>query len=496
METVLIKAAQLILAFVILVTVHEFGHYIFARIFGMRVSKFYLFFNPWFSLLKYDPRKGTLQIIGWTKKVKNTHTVDGVEKTEEVEEQRALWTVRAGKPHPSNNPDKPTWRDTIYGLGWLPLGGYCAIDGMIDETTDSSQLSAEPKPYEFRAKKAGPRLLVMMAGVIMNFLLAIVIFIGVAWVCGDRAIPFDKVDEGWNFQPELAEAGFQNGDKLIAIDDELIDHTDPLVFWKFIQDGARITFVRNYTDTMTITIPQGTTIKYADPDHNRAPIQLRLPVVVAKCAPGESAEKQGIEAGDRMTSVNGVRTPSYDEFSQELLKFADKTVTIGYLRDGKEYTADVEVNGQGKIGIYLTQSEELYPFDRIHYTFFESIPIGIERGVDYLVAYVSSLKMLFTKEGAKSVGGFGAIADMYNEDWNWEDFWYKTAFLSVILAFMNILPIPALDGGHVMFTLYEIITRRKPSEKFLEYAQICGMIFLLLLLVYANFNDIYRFFIK
>ena len=491
METILIKAAQLILAFVILVTIHEFGHYIFARIYGMRVSKFYLFFNPWFSLLKYDPRKNTLQLIAWTKKVKGK---DGKETTQE--EPRALKTFRLGKPHPSTNPDKPGWRDTLYGIGWLPLGGYCAIDGMVDETTDASQLSAEPQPWEFRAKKPFPRLMVMMAGVIMNFVLAIIIYIGIALYWGDRSIPFDNVSEGWDFAPELKAAGLQDGDMPIRIDDTPIDNTDDMVFWRFIQDGAKITAVRNHTDTITVTIPDGTLAMYADPDRKRVPMALRVPVIVSQISPGDGADKAGIAVGDRIVKIANDTTPSYSELTQALKENAGKTIEVGLVRNGLPMKVKADVSENGTLGIGLTPPDQIYDFDRINYGFFEAIPIGIGRGVDKLTSYVSSLKLLFTKQGAKSVGGFGAIADMFPEKWNWESFWYLTAFLSVILAFMNILPIPALDGGHALFTLVEIITRRKPSEKFLGYAQMVGMAFIFLLLIYANFNDIYRFLIK
>ena len=501
METILIKAAQLILAFVILVTIHEFGHYIFARMYGMRVSKFYLFFNPWFSLLKYDPRKGTLQLIAWTKKVKKSgkeeNSVNGKDNNEEyVEEPRALKTFRVGKPHPVKDPNKPTWRDTVYGLGWLPLGGYCAIDGMIDETTDASQLSSEPQPWEFRAKKPFPRLMVMMAGVIMNFVLAIVIYIGIALYWGDRTIPFDKVTEGWDFAPELKEAGLKDGDMPIAINGQKIDNTDDMVFWKFIQDGTSITAVRDHKDTLTFTVPNGTTEKYADPDHKRLPMALRIPVVVSKLSPGEGAEKAGIKEGDRIVKVDNDTTPSFTELQASLLKNKGKTATVGVIRDGKYLEIPAEINENGLLGIGLTSPDEIYNFERVKYGLFESIPVGIGHGVDKLTSYVSSLKLLFTKQGAQSVGGFGAIGDMFPAKWDWESFWSLTAFLSVILAFMNILPIPALDGGHVLFTLYEIVTRRKPSEKFLGYAQMVGMAFLFLLLIYANFNDIYRFLIK
>lgn len=498
METFLIKAAQLILAFVILVTIHEFGHYIFARIYGMRVSKFYLFFNPWFSLLKYDPRKNTLSIIAWTKKVKVEKDGDAEKKSDKeyIEEPRALKTIRLGKPHPATNPDKPGWRDTLYGLGWLPLGGYCAIDGMIDETTDASQLSKEPEPWEFRAKKPFPRLMVMIAGVIMNFVLAIIIYIGIALYWGDRSVPFDQVTEGWDFAPELKAAGLHDGDMPIAINGKKIDNVDDMVLWKFIQDGTKITAIRDHKDTITVTIPEGTTEAYADPDHKRLPMALRIPVIVSRLSHGEGAEKAGILEGDRIVKVANDTTPSFVELQTALQKNAGKTVDVEIIRNGKEMVLPVEVNADGLLGIGLTAPDQIYDFKRVNYGFFESIPIGIGRGVEKLTTYVSSLKLLFTKQGAQSVGGFGAIGDMFPAKWDWESFWSLTAFLSVILAFMNILPIPALDGGHVMFTLYEIVTRRKPSMKVLEYAQIAGMAFLFLLLIYANFNDIYRFFIK
>lgn len=521
MEVFLIKAAQLVLALVLLVTIHEFGHYIFARIFGMRVSKFYLFFNPWFSILKYDPRKNTLTFVGWTKKTLKPGATGYTEETKDVklfgkkirtkvirkknpddyiEEPRSFKTFRLGKAHPAKDPNKPTWRDTIYGLGWLPLGGYCAIDGMIDETTDSSQLSKEPQPWEFRSKKAWQRLLVMMAGVIMNFVLAIAIYIGIAFYWGDPAIPYDQVTEGWNFSPELKEAGFQDSDMPIMIDGKKIDEKDDFVAWKLIQDGAEITAIRNHQDTIMIKIPQGTTVKYADPDHQRSPITLRIPVVVSKVMPGEGAEKAGLQVGDRIVKVGNDTVPATTLEKNVLLdilaNYKDKDVKLGIIRNGEYIEKDAHVNDSGQLGVALALPQDVYPITRIEYGFFESIPVGIKKGTERLTTYVSSLKLLFTKQGAKSVGGFGAIGDMFPEKWNWEQFWNLTAFLSVILAFMNILPIPALDGGHVLFTLYEIVTRRKPSEKFLEYAQMIGMLFLFLLLIYANFNDIYRLVIK
>lgn len=483
MESFLIKAAQLLLAFIILVTIHEFGHYIFARIFGMRVDRFYLFFNPWFSLAKYYPDKGKVQLIAWTTKGKNGQ-----------EEPHALlsFNVRKHKAFRSNG--KPTWAATLYGLGWLPLGGYCSIAGMIDETTDSSQLSKEPESWEFRAKKPWPRLMVMVAGVLFNFILAIIIYIGMAMYWGERIVPFDAATEGMDYAEQLHAVGFENGDRVLALNGRPADAADETFQWDMVQDNAVVTLLRNKKDTITVTVPKGTLNKLVD---LKEPLmQYRVPVIVYKPVSGENAEKAGMKAGDRIVSVDGTATPSMKEFYAALDAAKGKTVPMTILRGGRTVDTECAVSEAGKIGIQLTPPTEIFDVKEIHYNFFTAIPKGIGSGVDRLVTYVSSLKLLFSKEGAQSVGGFGAIGDMFPNQWNWYSFWNITAFLSVILAFMNILPIPALDGGHVMFTVWEIITRRKPSDKFLEYAQIAGMAFLFLLLIYANGNDIYRFFFK
>jgi regulator of sigma E protease len=486
METFLIKAAQLILAFTILVTIHEFGHYLFARIFGMRVDRFYLFFNPWFSILKYDPRKNTLQIIGWTTK----------NKSDDTEKQHSLIKIKLGKPHPAADDKKSTWRDTLYGIGWLPLGGYCSIAGMIDETTDKDQLSSEPEPWEFRAKKPWPRLMVMIAGVLFNFLLAIAIYIGIVMHWGERIIPFEDALEGMDYTEKMHTIGVQDGDIMLALNDKPADATDASFKWKMIQDGAKLTLLRNHADTINITVPQGFTKSMIDIDKDDPVMTYRVPVVVLKAVAGENAAAAGIIEGDRIVSVNNVATPALTEFYPALEQNKGKTVAMQVVRDGKTETINCAISEAGKIGIQLTPPTEIFEIKDIHYNFFSAIPKGIEMGADRLVTYVSSLKMLFTKEGAQSVGGFGAIGDMYPDQWNWYAFWNITAFLSVILAFMNILPIPALDGGHVVFTLWEIVTRRKPSLKVLENAQMIGMALLFLLLIYANANDIYRFFFK
>lgn len=468
------------LALVILVTIHEFGHYFFARLFGVKVEKFYLFFNPWFSLLRYNPRKGTLEVVAWNKK-------DGSE--------RALRTFRVGKPVPVENPDKPTWRDTIYGLGWLPLGGYCAIAGMVDETQSAKDLAAEPQPWEFRSQAAWKRLCVMVAGVVFNFILAIAIYIGIAIHWGDSVIPFQNMKEGMDFSPELQEAGFRNGDILQSLNGKPMDAKDYELAWDMLQPGARVGVLRD-GQPVEITVTDGLLKSIATKGKDYAPMTMRFPVVVAKAMPGEGAAKADLQKGDRILSVASDTTPSYTEFMPALMAHKNETVPMVIERDGVTMVKEVVINDNGKIGIQMVSPVEIFDIETVNYNFFQAIPRGWDIGTGRLSSYVSSLGLVFTKEGAQSLGGFGTLGDLFPDAWNWYSFWQITAFLSIILAFMNIIPIPGLDGGHTLFLLVEMITRRKPSDKFLEVANTIGFAFLLLLLVYANGNDIYRLLIK
>lgn len=481
MEEILIKAAQLVLALVLLVTIHEFGHYISARIFGVKVNRFYLFFNPWFSLLRYNPMKNSLEVVAWNKK-------DG--------EPRSLATFKIGKEHKPRPDDKPTWRDTIYGLGWLPLGGYCDIAGMVDETKGVGDLESEPQSWELRSKPAWQRLCVMAAGVVLNFVLAIIIYIGIAFHWGDDAVPFQAMTEGMDFSQEFKEAGFRDGDILMSLNDKPLDINDYSIQWDMIQPGSRVGVLRGGRDTV-ITVSDRLIRQIASKGKDFVPMSMRVPVVVAKTMNGEPAEKAGLVSGDRILAVANDTTPTITEFMPSLASHKGKTVTLRVCdKDGVERLTDVSISDGGKIGIQMLSPFEIFDRSTIRYSFFESLPRGWEIGVDRLTSYVSSLKLIFTKEGAQSVGGFGTLGDLFPNQWNWYSFWQITAFLSVILAFMNVLPIPALDGGYILFLLVEIVTRRKPSDRFLEIANTCGLFLLLLLLVYANGNDIYRFFIK
>ena len=440
METFLIKLLQFLASLSILVIIHEFGHFIFARIFRVRVEKFYLFFNPWFSLFKFKPRNS----------------------------------------------------DTEYGLGWLPLGGYCKISGMIDESLDKEQLAEPPKPYEFRTKPAGQRLLIMTAGVIFNFLLALFIYSMILLRWGDTYIPLKNVTYGMEYSQTFKNIGFEDGDILLRADATVLERFNEACLHQIV--GAKtVTVLRNGKET-AIPIPEDMMIRILRDGNGFA--GYRLPTIVEEVT-YPSAIEAGLKANDRIVCINGISTPTFSELQPELAANRGKTVSIEVIRNGQNIALSVPVDSEGLIGfLRQMQLSKIYEAVTERYHFFSSFPAGIRLGINTLKGYVTNMKYVFTKEGAKSVGGFGAIGNLFPASWNWRIFWEQTAFLSIILAFMNILPIPALDGGHVMFLLYEVVTRRKPSDKFLEYAQIAGMVILFSILIYANGNDLFRFFTR
>lgn len=440
METFLIKALQLVVALSLLVIVHELGHFLWARVFKIRVEKFYIFFNPWFSLFKWKPEKS----------------------------------------------------DTTYGVGWLPLGGYVKIAGMIDESLDREQMAQPPQPWEFRTKPAWQRLLVMTGGVINNFILAILIYAGIAWYWGERTIPYQNAYEGMDFTPAAQSLGFRNGDVLLTADGRLIDSKERGAIYNML-DSKHVEVLRNHRDTVTLIMPANAVTSLPQDDPFMA---YRVPVFVKQVMPGEPAAKAGLQEGDRIIAVGDSLTPAYTEFVPALAAYGGKEVPLTLLRGNDTVMTVATPTPAGKLGFGLMGPIDVFRCDTTQYGFFQSIPIGIGNGTDMLTTYVGSLKHVFTKEGAESIGGFGAIGNLFPAKWDWRTFWEMTAFLSIILAFMNIIPIPALDGGHVAFLLWEVVTRRKPSEKFMEYAQMVGMFLLLALLIYANSNDIYRFLIK
>lgn len=509
METFLIKAAQLVLAFAIIVIIHEFGHFLFSRLFGVRVEKFYMFFNPWLSLAKWKPKK-YFELLGKRRTFKTAQS-DPYELEEETELKREVGDtpvvgaveVKPGAEAASGKKKKaPFWRATEYGVGWLPLGGYCKISGMIDESMDTEQMKRAPKDWEFRAKPAWQRLLIMVAGVLFNLLLAMLIYAGIVWWWGDDYVPMRETRGMMLYSDAARRAGLQDGDIPLRADGREVDNLSEDLF--DIGSARHLTILRNGNDTVDIQLPANfpMLIEQGRKTDSRGIdfVSLDIPVVVHSIA-SESSRRAGLREGDEIVAINDTAAAGASRFLPMLEGRAGQTVDLTVLRKNgaatDTVTFPIKLDGASKIGFQLENDmRKLFNVTTVRYNVFESVPIGISKGAKKLSDYVVSLKYIFTKEGAQSVGGFGAIGNMFPERWNWFAFWNIAAFLSVALAFMNILPIPALDGGHALFLLYEVIFRRKPSDKFLERAQVVGMSLLILLLLYANGMDIIRFFIK
>lgn len=501
MDTFLIKATQLIMAFALLVIIHEFGHFFFARLFGVKVEKFYIFFDPWIELFKWKPKK-YIGGLGKQKQLTGDTSSEGSGE-ESKETAESVETVGSeATPGVQKKKKKSFWGDTEYGIGWLPLGGYCKISGMIDESMDTEQMKQPAKEWEFRSKPAWQRLLIMIAGVLFNFLLAILIYAGIVYATGEKYVPFKEAKMGMAYSGAAHEIGFRDGDVPLSADGEDLSLPGEARM-KIIQANS-VKVLRNGTDTVEIRIPENFIFaldKEAKSDTALINFMTyRIPAQITQVAPGEGAEKAGIKVGDRVIAIDSVATPSLDVFLPTLAGHENETVTLTVLRDAGEARSDtllipVKLSDASKMGVGLQlDPSAFYKAEEKRYSLLQSVPRGIEMGTEKLTSYARSMKLVFTKEGAKSVGGFGSIGSIFPEKWDWIAFWNIAAFLSVALAFMNILPIPALDGGHVLFLLYEVVTRRKPSEKFLEYAQMIGMGLLILLLVYANGMDIVRLF--
>lgn len=441
-----LKVAQLLLSLSILVILHEFGHYITAKWFKCRVEKFYLFFDPWFSIFK---RK-----VG----------------------------------------------ETEYGIGWLPLGGYVKIAGMVDESMDKESLKLPPQPWEFRSKPAWQRLIIMLGGVTVNVILAFIIYSMILMVWGERKVPVESLKYGIVFNdPIFKELGFKNGDKIIAVDNKPIDdYTD--ILKKLIVVDHDVTVIRDGKE-QKLNMPVdliGTLVE----KRKRAEgplISPRIPVIVLNISDTSAAYLAGLRAGDEITAINNNPTNYFDEFTSimESKKKSDN-ITVTAKRKDSIINFPLSLSYDGKVGFNSPASPEqfdslgIYSYTVKKYTFAQAIPGGVKRAGEELGSYIDQFKKILSPEtGAyKGIGGFKAMGSVFSgTSWDWEHFWTITALFSIILAFMNLLPIPALDGGHVLFTLYEMISGRKPSDKFLEYAQIVGMVILLGLMLYANGND-------
>lgn len=458
METFLIRALQLIASLSLLVLIHEFGHFLFARIFHIRVERFYMFFHPLFSIVRIKKIAGKLKFSWFSSK-----------SPESFEE----------------HPEK-----TEFGIGWVPLGGYCAISGMIDETT--SKLDKETHDWEFRTKPAWQRLLVMAGGVLFNFILALCLYSVILNLWGEEYIPLKNAKMGMEYSSAAKNAGFRDGDILLSADNKKLDRYDENCVMSIV-DASNVSVLRNGS-IFNISIPKDFMENMLAEKEGFA--ALRFPTVVNSLVVGSPAEKAGLVAGDSLVSINDTSVVSFYDFSSSLHKNSGKEILLGYYRKGNYNSVKIKPDENGKLGFYPSAPASFFKTKKVNYNVFNAVPAGIKLGIGKLTGYANSMKYVFTEEGVKSLGGFAAIGSLFPSTWSWEIFWETTAFLSIILAFMNILPIPALDGGHILFLLYEVITRRKPSDKFMEYAQMAGMIFLFALLIFANGNDIYRLIFK
>lgn len=473
----MIQAIQLILALSFLVLIHELGHFTFAKIFHVRVEKFYLFFNPWRSLLRLKFFDGR-----WHVKVFSANEDEEWEK------------------HPET---------TEWGIGWLPFGGYCAIAGMVDETHSTEDLAAEPQEWEFRAKPAWQRLLIILGGILVNFIGALVIFTMLFWHWGRDTLPLRNVDGGIYYSEILRQEGFQQQDKIVTINGIEPEYLQD-VMHALIIEGQRDVVVLRGEDTVALRMSEDLGTRYlalqnefdrqerakarADKNYRKRHYVLMaewMPFVVDSVLPENAAAYAGIEKGDSIVAIAGVPTPCNVLVTEELERHPCDSITVDYFRAGQLCTARTFIGDQCKLGIVPRID---FRYEHTDYSFWQAIPAGIRYGWDILAMYVKQFRLVFTKEGAQSLGGFGAIGSMFPSVWSWYLFWHMTAFLSIILAFMNFLPIPALDGGYILFLLVEMITRRKPSDKFLEKANEIGFWLLIILLVVANGNDILKIF--
>lgn len=452
MEIILIRVLQFVLAITILVIFHEGGHFFFAKLFGIRVEKFYVFFDPWFHIFEFKPKNS----------------------------------------------------ETAYGLGWLPLGGYCKIAGMIDESFDTEQMKQEPRPWEFRTKPAWQRLLVMIGGVLVNVLLALFIYSMILFHWGETYTPVKNMTYGFKFSEQAKEIGFQDRDILVATDKGELMGFDGDMFRDL--STARKVYVIREGEPVTIDMPGDLNLLHMIKEQPMF-VEPFIPLSIDSVLPGTPAAGTSMEKGDHIVAINGREVDSYNEYAYEIARLSDllavagstadsvkaRTTTIVIRKqDDSRDTCIVTLDSELKLGYMNTNVFAEYKSVTTSYGFLESFPAGVKYGWHVIASYVDDMKYVFSAEGVKSLGGFGTIGSLFPPIWDWYMFWKMTAFLSIILAVMNILPIPALDGGHVIFLLYEIITRRKPSEKFMIWAEYIGFALILMLLIVANLNDVLR----
>ena len=435
MSPFLVKAIQLLLSLSFLIVLHELGHFIPAKLFKTRVEKFFLFFDVKF----------------------------------------ALFSKKIG--------------ETVYGIGWLPLGGYVKISGMIDESMDKEQMALPPKPWEFRSKPAWQRLIIMLGGVTVNIIVGFVIYMGILYFYGQDITTNKELPNGFAVHESFKGYGFQDGDKIVSVNGDPFENVTAINKHLFLRDVNTIGVVHSNGQRQTIEMPQQIGTLMFENDVLRPFTERIAPTIGVIGDQSFPAAAAGFKLDDTILAVNGTPIVFWHEFQNLVKQNGQKESVFLISRDGAQLTLKASPNETGQIGL-LPYSSSI----RKQYTLGESITGGIGYGVDVLKDYVTQFKYVFTQKGASQVGGFGAIGGLFPDTWDWTSFWQTTALISVILAFMNILPIPALDGGHVMFLLYEMVSGRKPNDKFMEYAQMVGFFLLIALVLFANGNDIYRYF--
>jgi regulator of sigma E protease len=452
------QIAQLLLSLALLVLAHELGHFFAARAFRARVDKFYLFFNPWRSILraKRIDRK-------W----------------------RLSWFSPAPPKEWAENPDKTEW-----GVGWLPVGGYCKIAGMIDESMDNEAMKQPVQPWEFRSKPAWQRLTIITGGVVVNFIAALFIYAMILFTWGREYIPIANATYGYDYCQTALDNGFANGDLILAVNGKAPETLGEAVEQMLYSDGKPVTLLRA-GNTLQVVMPNDFSQQLLTANV-KIFAQERTPFVVEKVTGGSPAAEAQLQRGDSIVGINGAPVPFFAQISDSLLAYKNKPMLLNFYRSGELLSREITPNENGKLGVVLRPLHSFFKTHRQEYGFFASIPAGVAIGTDALVSYVKQFKIVFTKAGAKSLGGFGTMGSLFGTSWNWPHFWSMTAFLSIMLAFLNILPIPAFDGGHMMFIIYEMVSGRKPSDKFLERSQMVGLIIIIMLFVFANGNDIMR----
>lgn len=452
---ILIKAGQLILSLSLLVLIHEFGHFIFAKIFKTKVEKFYLFFNPWFSLFK----------------------------------------VKKG--------------DTEFGIGWLPLGGYCKISGMIDESMDKEQLSKPPQPWEFRSKPSYQRLLIMLGGVVFNFVAAFFIYSMILFTWGDKYLPSENVKYGISCDTLATDLGLRDGDIIHSVGNKKVEDFRKILPEMIYTKNKTVQVSRN-GQSLDIQLPVDFISQFierkrqfeSEQGEDYDFISFGIPFYIGSFNPGSAGEKAGLRIDDKIIGFNNEEILHFQQFRNKMLTYEDETLLVTVDRNGELIDFSVSLDESRQIGAYWykndpnTELEKLFILKEVEYSFFASFPAGLKRGKETISSYLKDLRLIFTPKtkAYKSLGGFIAIGNIFPSSWDWYRFWSMTALISIMLAVLNLLPIPALDGGHVIFLVFEIITGKKPADKFLEYAQIVGMILLLALVIFANGNDILKLF--